>query len=75
MKKLSLFALILVLSACAGTVKTTIVSTSPRSVVIQSFVGVGDAQKFATVECGKHGREARYASTLPGTIQYAFDCI
>jgi len=75
MKTSFIFALVLVLSGCASTIKTTIVSTSPRSVVIQSFVGVGDAQNFATNECKKHGREARYASTLPGTIQYAFDCI
>ncbi len=64
-----------VLTGCAHVPTTSLVSTSPRTVVVQSFAGVGGAQKMASSECQKHGREARYSSTIPGTIQYVFDCI
>lgn len=63
------------LTGCASSPNTSLVSTSPRTVVVQSFDGVGGAQKMATAECQKHGRDARYAATMPGTIQYVFDCI
>ena len=65
----------LALTGCGHVPMTSLVSTSPRTVVVQSFNGVGGAQKMATTECQKHGREARYSSTIPGTIQHVFDCI
>lgn len=63
------------LAGCGHVPMTSLVSTSPRTVVVQSFDGVGGAQKMASSECQKHGREARYSSTIPGTIEYVFDCI
>lgn len=63
------------LAGCAHVPMTSLVSTSPRTVVIQSFEGVGGAQKMASTECQKYGREARYSSTVPGTIEYVFDCV
>lgn len=75
MKKISFFAVSLALTACANVPNVSVVSTSPRSVVIQSFTGIAGAMAMADSECKKHGRDARYSGTLPGTIQYVFDCI
>ena len=75
MKKLSFLAVSFVLAGCAHVPNVSVVSTSPRTVVIQSFTGIADAQTMAGAECKKNGRDARYSSTLPGTISYVFDCI
>jgi hypothetical protein len=75
MKKIYFLAAGIVLAGCAHVQKVSVVSTSPRTVVILSFTGIADAQTMASDECKKHGRNARYSSTLPGTIEYVFDCV
>ena len=75
MKKISFLAASLALTGCAHSPNVSVVSTSPRTVVIQSFTGIAGAQAMAIDECKKHGRDARYSSTLPGTVSYVFDCV
>lgn len=62
----------LMLGGCAASVQTKLLSTSPRTVAVQSFKGMADAQKVADGECAKHGRFARWSS---GDLQYIFDCV
>lgn len=71
MKKIlaSLCALIL-LPGCGAPVK--LMSSSPRTVQVQSFKGMAPAQKMADEECAKYGRLARW---LSGDINYVFDCV
>lgn len=73
--KIYLLTFAATLTGCAHVPTTSLVSSSPRTVVVSSFDGVGGAQKTASTECQKHGREARYAATVPGTIEYVFDCV
>lgn len=61
----------LALGGCAATMQTKVVSASPRTVAVESFKGMGDAQKTADGECAKFGRLARWVS---GDITYIFDC-
>ena len=49
--------------------------SNPRSVVIQSFDGVEDAQQYADAECKKHGRFARVQVSAKPTVKYVFDCV
>lgn len=59
-----------VLAGCGAPVK--LMSTSPRTVQVQSFKGMAPAQAMADAECKKHGRMARWVS---GDINYIFDCV
>ncbi|WP_294767264.1 hypothetical protein [uncultured Rhodoferax sp.] len=69
--KLAAIALICtLLAACGATSKVT--STSPRTVSVQSFKGMQDAQNLADKECAKYNRFARWNS---GDIDYIFDCV
>ena len=71
MKKIILLACIVVLAGCA--VPTKVVSSSPRTVAVQSFKGMQEAQASADAECGKYNRLARWAAgTSPNFI---FDCV
>lgn len=63
------------LGGCGNLLKTSVVSTSPRTVVIQSFGDFGEVQKMASSECRKYGHEARYTPTTPDTVEYVFDCV
>lgn len=47
-------------------------SSSPRTVSVTAFKGLGEAQKLADAECAKHGRLARWVS---GEVTYIFDCV
>jgi hypothetical protein len=60
----------LLLAGCGAPVK--LMSSSPRTVQVQSFKGMAPAQAMADAECGKHGRMARWVS---GDINYVFDCV
>lgn len=60
----------LVLAGCGATTK--VMSSSPRTVSVQSFRGLAEAQKLADAECAKYGRLARWVS---GDINYIFDCV
>lgn len=71
MKLVSVIAVSLSLAACGG-LPTKVISTSPRTVVVQSFKGMQAAQTMANDECAKHGRFARWIS---GDVNYVFDCI
>lgn len=71
MKLTVLIALCLALAACGG-LQTKVTSTSPRTVVVQSFKGMQDAQNLANVECAKYGRYARWTA---GDLEYIFDCV
>ena len=64
---------VLMLSACAGALATKVTSSSPRSVVVQSFKGIGDAQLVANSACEQHGRFARWVSGKE--VNYFFDCV
>lgn len=59
------------LAGCNATA-TKVVSSSPRTVGVQSFKGLGEAQKAADLECAKHNRYARWVS---GDLNYVFDCV
>lgn len=61
------------LSGCAAAMATKVVSNSPRSVVIQSFKGMADAQSAANTACAQHDRFARWASGKE--VSYFFDCV
>ena len=71
MKILAILATCMALTACNATA-TKVLSSSPRTVAIQSFKGMSDAQKLADAECARHGRFARWIS---GDLNYVFDCI
>ncbi len=71
MKLIALISICLALVACGG-LKTKVTSTSPRTVVIQSFNGMQEAQNMANVECAKYGRMARWTA---GELDYIFDCV
>ena len=71
MKLLTSTLIILGLTACGG-LQTKVTSTSPRTVVVQSFKGMQDAQNFANAECAKYGLLARWTA---GDIDYIFDCV
>lgn len=66
---------ILVLAAAAAgcAVPTKVISTSSRTVAVQSFKGMQDAQNVANAECSKAGRTARWASGDGPT--YIYDCV
>lgn len=70
MKFAAIALLCAMLAACGTTSKVT--STSARTVSVQSFKGMQDAQNLADKECGKYGRFARWNS---GDIDYIFDCV
>lgn len=70
MKKI-LVAVCVVMAGCAN-LQTKVTSTSPRTVVVQSFKGMQEAQNAANIECAKYGRTARWAA---GDINYIFDCV
>lgn len=63
------------LSGCAATV----VSSTPRSIVIAAGTGndSAEAQKLAQQECQKYGRHARMTSRpMPyGSNEFTFDCV
>lgn len=62
------------LTGCGG-IPPKVKSSSPRSVVVLAFRGVGEAQKLADVECRRHGRYARlFGSNVDGP-DYVFDCV
>lgn len=71
MKLMAAIAISLTLTACGG-LPTKVTSTSPRTVVVQSFKGMQAAQTMANEECGKYGRLARWIS---GDVNYVFDCV
>lgn len=50
-----------------------LMSSSERTVVVQALE-IGNAQKLADTECRKFGRAAQFASQLPDTVQYVFNC-
>lgn len=60
------------IAGCASNNYTRVVSSSPRTVSILSFKGMGEAQKMADAECSKHNRFARWVS---GDVTYIFDCV
>lgn len=63
--------LALVLGGCAAQV----LSSSPRSVVVQAgSAQAGEAQQAADAECAKHKLYARLASK-PTPNQFIYDCI
>lgn len=59
------------LSSC-GTAFPKVNSSSPRTVSVTAFKGLGEAQKLADSECAKYGRLARWVS---GDVTYIFDCV
>lgn len=71
MKLLAALLFALGVTACGG-LKTKVTSTSPRTVVVQSFKGMQDAQTVADAECKKYGRLARWTA---GDLDYIFDCV
>jgi len=73
MRVLALVAVAAIVSGCAARV----VSSSPRSVVVDSeSQGVAAAQKLADSECGKHGLHARLVNRPRfGSNEYLFDCV
>ncbi len=75
MKFITTIASSLAIAGCAHIPNVSVVSTSPRTVVIQSFIDFSGTQALASKECQKYGREARYSATIPGTIEYVFDCV
>lgn len=70
MKKFLL--LVCVLIAGCGNLQPKVISTSERTVAVQSFDGMSSAQKLADAECSKNSRFARWIS---GKVTYIFDCI
>ena len=71
MYKLFVFVLSIALCACSP----RLVTSSDRTVIINTgSARIGDAQKLADQECGKHKRIARL-TMKPTPNQYVFDCI
>jgi hypothetical protein len=64
--------IVLAVAGCGTTLQTEVTSSSPRTVSVQSFIGMADAQKFADVECAKYGRFGRW---VKGDVTYIFDCV
>lgn len=71
MKTVSL-AICVVMSGCVA-LQTKVTSTSPRTVVVQSFKGMQEAQTSANAECAKYDRTARWAAGKDSS--YIFDCV
>ena len=60
------------LAGCAASV----ISSSPRTVVIRSQTGITEAQPLAEAECkAQGGRHARYYGTGRAMTELIFDCI
>jgi outer membrane murein-binding lipoprotein Lpp len=70
MKILAIALTCILVAGCGTTSKVT--SSSARTVSVQSFKGMQDAQNLADKECAKTGRYARWVS---GDLDYIFDCI
>ena len=68
--KLAMVIAAVLLVGCGAPVK--LLSTSPRTVAVQSFKGMQPAQDLADLECKKYGRLARWVS---GDLEYVFDCV
>lgn len=64
--------MVALVAGCAGAMKTKIVSSSPRTVSVESFNGMADAIQLAETECLKYGLHARWVS---GKVTYIFDCV
>ena len=64
-------AVAIALAGC-GSLKPKVTSSSARTVAVQSFDGLGSAQKLADAECAKYNRFARWVS---GDLNYIFDCV
>lgn len=62
---------VIFLSGCGATFPK-VNSSSPRTVSVTAFKGLGEAQKLADAECAKYGRLARWVS---GDVTYIFDCV
>jgi hypothetical protein len=64
--------IVLLVAGCGAALQTKVTSSSPRTVSVQSFDGMADAQKFADAECAKYGRFGRW---VKGDLDYIFDCV
>jgi len=63
---------LLLITGCAG---NPIISSNPRSVVVWAGSEMyGNAQQWASNECAKYNRYARFSAKV-GTMQWAFDCV
>lgn len=71
MRYIASLVAVLVLAGCAAKV----LSSGPRTVVIQSREGVSEAQPMAEAECAKHGRHAQLVGHERALVNLVFDCV
>jgi hypothetical protein len=65
----------LLLSGCAGTPMNSVVSSSERTVVVESIFSNMDAsQQLANVECARHRRFARLSGPARD-YKLIYDCV
>ena len=75
MRILLMAAAAVVLSGCAGVYKTTVASSSERTVVIESILDEPKtSQKLADTECAKYQRVARLTGPARN-YRLIYDCV
>jgi len=77
MKIIAVFLCVVAVSGCS-TIRPSVESSTPRSVVIEGGVQYAtDATTLAQAECQKHGRHARLRSDKQDIIGWVwtYDCV